>query len=33
MPEFADRGLFDAETESAKKGLPERDLSVVECAC
>ena len=33
MTEFADRGLFDAETESARKGLPERAVSVVECVC
>ena len=33
MTEFADRGLFDAETESARKGLPERAVSVVECDC
>src|ERR1700733_4758017 len=30
---FADRGLFGAETESAKKGLPRRAVSVVECGC
>src|ERR1700693_5716822 len=28
---FADRGLFGAETESARKGLPEEAVSVVEC--
>ena len=33
MTEFADWGLFDAETESARKGLPERAVSVVECVC
>ena len=31
--EFADRGLFDAETESARKELSERAVSVVECGC
>src|ERR1700693_5093413 len=30
---FADRGLFGAETESARKGLPGRRISVVECEC
>src|ERR1700686_256949 len=30
---FADRGLFGAETESARKGLPGRSISVVECDC
>ena len=30
---FADRGLFGAETESARKGLPGRAVSVVECVC
>lgn len=30
---FADRGLFGAETESARKGLPRRSISVVECDC
>ena len=31
--EFADRGRSDAETESARKRLPERAVSVVECDC
>ena len=31
--EFADRGRFDAETESARKRLSERAVSVVECDC
>src|ERR1700690_3414986 len=30
---FADRGLFGAESESARKGLPGRAVSVVECVC
>jgi hypothetical protein len=33
MTEFADRWLFDAETASARKGLPELAVSVVECGC